>query len=190
MQTTEEATVYVEEFDLFFTVKLFEDTLAVLSLGKLCEDHGYSYEYTSGHKPHLIKHGKRIKCNTENYMLIVVHGLPTMSAPSCSSTPTPPSSSTQDIEGSIPDPASIGSESEDRLAREDPLHRPGEIPKFDEHMDHEPARRNPLHPDIPEMVARFHGKSRGGTSALLSGNVVNMCAFMMRCFLLGLSCVW
>ena len=37
--TNEEATVYVKELDLFVTVKLLEDTPAVLSLGKLCEDH-------------------------------------------------------------------------------------------------------------------------------------------------------
>ena len=54
VQTNEEATVYVKELDLFLTVKLLEDTPAVLSLGKLCDDHGYSYEWTSGHKPHLI----------------------------------------------------------------------------------------------------------------------------------------
>ena len=45
-----EATVYVKELDLFVTVKLLEDTAAVLSLGTLCEDHGYSYEWTSGQK--------------------------------------------------------------------------------------------------------------------------------------------
>ena len=48
VQTNEEATVYVKELDLFVTVKLLEDTLAVLSLGTLCDDHGYSYEWTSG----------------------------------------------------------------------------------------------------------------------------------------------
>ena len=46
VQTKEEATVYVKELDLFVKVKLLEDTPAVLSLGKLCEDHGYSYEWT------------------------------------------------------------------------------------------------------------------------------------------------
>ena len=42
VQTKDEATVYVKELDLFVPVKLLEDTPAVLSLGKLCEDHGYS----------------------------------------------------------------------------------------------------------------------------------------------------
>ena len=37
------------------TVMLPEDTLAVLPLGKLCEDHGYTYRWTSGQKPQLIK---------------------------------------------------------------------------------------------------------------------------------------
>ena len=59
--TKEEATVHVKELDFFVTVKLLEDTPAVLSLGKLCEDHGYSYEWTSGQKPQLIKDGRRIK---------------------------------------------------------------------------------------------------------------------------------
>ena len=44
VQTHEEETVYVREVDMFLTVKILEDTPAVLSCGKLCEDHGYSYE--------------------------------------------------------------------------------------------------------------------------------------------------
>ena len=31
---------------------------SVLSLGKLCEDHGYTYHWISGQKPHLIKEGQ------------------------------------------------------------------------------------------------------------------------------------
>ena len=50
--TKEEATVYVTELDLLVTTMLLEDTLAVLSLGKLCEDHGFSYHWTSGQKTH------------------------------------------------------------------------------------------------------------------------------------------
>ena len=50
MQTKEEATVYVRELDLFVTVMLLKNTPAVLSLGKLCENHGYSYHWTSGQK--------------------------------------------------------------------------------------------------------------------------------------------
>ena len=53
VQTREEATVYVKELDLFVIVMLLEETPAVLSLGKLCEDHGFSYHWTSGQKPHL-----------------------------------------------------------------------------------------------------------------------------------------
>ena len=58
VQTSEEATVHVKELDLFVTVMLFEETPAVLSLGKLCEDHGYTYHWTSGQKSHLTKKGK------------------------------------------------------------------------------------------------------------------------------------
>ena len=44
VQTHEEATVYVKELDIFLTLKVLEDTPAVLSLGKLCDENGYPYE--------------------------------------------------------------------------------------------------------------------------------------------------
>ena len=49
VQTNEEAQVYVHDLDLFVTVQVLEETLAVLRLVKLCEDHGYSFEWVSGH---------------------------------------------------------------------------------------------------------------------------------------------
>ena len=45
VQTHEEAIVYVKELDIFLTLKVLENTPAVLSLGKLCEENGYSYEW-------------------------------------------------------------------------------------------------------------------------------------------------
>ena len=80
VQTHEEATVHVKELDIFLTMKVFEDTPADLSLGKLCDEHGYSYEWINGQKPHLIKIGIRIQCNTENFVPIVVLGFSTSSS--------------------------------------------------------------------------------------------------------------
>ena len=58
------------------TVQLLEDTSAVLSKGKRCEEHGYTEdEWASGRKPHLTKDGKKILCKTENYVPLVVPGL-------------------------------------------------------------------------------------------------------------------
>ena len=57
VQTHEEATVYVKELE------------------KLCDENGYSYEWINGQKPHLIKNGIRIQCNTENFVPFVVPGL-------------------------------------------------------------------------------------------------------------------
>ena len=54
VQTHEEATVYVKELDIFLTMKVLENTPAVLSLGKLRDEHGYSHEWINGQKPHLI----------------------------------------------------------------------------------------------------------------------------------------
>ena len=75
VQTHEEATVYVKELDMFLTMKVLENTPAVLSLGKFCDENGYSYEWINGRKPHLIQNGTRIQCNTEHFVPIVVPGL-------------------------------------------------------------------------------------------------------------------
>ena len=92
VQTHEVATVYVKEFDIFLTMKVLENTPAVLSLGKLCDENGYSYEWINGQKSHLIKNGIRILCNTENFVPIVVPGLPASSSSSShSSTSMTPS---------------------------------------------------------------------------------------------------
>ena len=66
VQMNEEATVYVYDLDFFVTVQFPQDTHAVMSLGKLCEEHGYSFEWASGQKPHFsqwqknpLRHGKQ-----------------------------------------------------------------------------------------------------------------------------------
>ena len=89
VQTHEEAIVYVKELDIFLTMKVLENTPAVLSLGKLCDENGYSYEWINGQKPHLIKDGIRIICNTENFVPIVVPGLSSSSSGSSSTLRTP-----------------------------------------------------------------------------------------------------
>ena len=101
--------MYVKELDLFVTVKLLHDTPAVLSLRKLCEDHGYSFEWTSGQSPHLSKNGRRRQCNTENYVPIVVPELLTGSSSSTTSTST--TSLPQDIVDSTFRPAITQSQS-------------------------------------------------------------------------------
>ena len=128
VQTREEGTVYVTELDLFVTVMLLEDTPAVLSLGKLCEDHGYTYHWTSGQKLHHSKNGMRIDCNLSNYVPLVVPGL----YRSSSTTPTPTSSSpsSQDSVFDVnrytenPVPKRSGSASDE--LRGNPQHKPTE----------------------------------------------------------------
>ena len=89
VQTHEETTVYVKELDIFLTMKVLDNLPAVLSLGKLCDANGYSYEWINGQKPHLIKNGIRIPCNTENFVPIVVPGLSSSSSGSSSTSKTP-----------------------------------------------------------------------------------------------------
>ena len=68
---------------------VLENTQAVLSLGKFCDENGYSYEWINGQKPHLIKNRIRIICNTENFVPIVVPGLSSSSSGSSSTSRTP-----------------------------------------------------------------------------------------------------
>ena len=81
--------MYIEELYKFLTMKVLENPPAVLSLGKLCDENGYSYEWINGQKPHLIKDGIRIICNTENFVPIVVPGLSSSSSASSSTLRTP-----------------------------------------------------------------------------------------------------
>ena len=89
VQTHEEAIVYVKELDIFLTMKVLNNTPAVLSLGKLIDENGYSYEWINGQKPLLINDGIRIVCNTENFVTIVVPGLSISSSGSSSTSRTP-----------------------------------------------------------------------------------------------------
>ena len=93
VQTHEEATVYVKELDIFLALKVLENTPAVLSLGKLCDEkNGCSYAWINGQKPLLIKNGIRIHCNTDNFVPIGVPGLSSSSSSSShSSTSMTPS---------------------------------------------------------------------------------------------------
>ena len=81
--------MYVKELDIFLTLKVLENTPALLSLGKLFDENGYSYEWINGQKPHLIKDGIRIPCNTENFVPVVVPGLSSSSSASSSTLRTP-----------------------------------------------------------------------------------------------------
>ena len=101
VQTNEEAQVYVHDLGLFVTVHLLEDTRAVVSLGKLCEEHGYTHEWASGQRPHLTKDGKKILFKTEKFVPVVVPGLSSSSSASSFSAPLPQDSSSSSTPASL-----------------------------------------------------------------------------------------
>ena len=96
-------------------MQILEDTTAVLSLGTLCEEHGYSYEWASGQKPHLTKNGTTILCKTENFVPVVVPGLSSRSSANSSSTSFPQNSSS-----TVSSPASLRSDEQASGNRRDP----------------------------------------------------------------------
>ena len=89
VQTNEEAQVYVHDLDPFVTVHLLEETPAVLSLGKLCSEHGCPYEWENGETPRSTQNGKTITCIMDNFVPLVVPGLSSSSSSSSASTSRP-----------------------------------------------------------------------------------------------------
>ena len=176
VQTHEEATLYVKELDIFLTMKVLENTPAVLSVGKLCDENGYSYEWINGQKPHLIKNGIRIPCNTENFVPIVVPGLSTSSYGSSSTSKTPSRQESHSSSSSSTSPSSP-TESEIQIReREDGLNsdtspvpvstsvddRSGQPDETQANKTQKPNKKettiergNPLESEIPEWLQEF-----------------------------------
>ena len=156
--------MYVNDLDLFVTAQIFKDTPAVVSLGKLCEDHGYPCEWTRGQKTGLIKKRQVItmqRGELRAYRFFL--GLST--GPSGSSSSTSSTSVSQDStrDDSTP-PANTRSRSTRSRARGSPLRDLREwLEDFAENwLDEEasasseaPASisREPLHQEPPIKVA-------------------------------------
>ena len=73
VHTNEEWQVFDHDLNRFVTVQLLEETLAILSIGKLCD--GNSCEMVSGQKPRLTKDGHTIMCKTDNFVPLGVPSL-------------------------------------------------------------------------------------------------------------------
>ena len=176
VQTHEEATVYVKELDIFLTMKVLENTQAVLSLGKLCDENGYSYEWINGQKPHLIKNGIRIQCDTENFVSIVVPGLSSSSSGSSSTSKTPSkqeshSSSSSSSSSSSPTVSEIQIREREDATNSDispvPVSnsvddRSGQLEKIQANKSPKPNKKettiergNPCDSEIPEWLQEF-----------------------------------
>ena len=119
--THEEAQVFVRDLNQFVTVQLLEETPAVLSLGKLCKDHGYSYEWVSGQEPRLTKNGKGTICKTDNFVPLVVPELSVNSGSSSSSTTPPQESLELEASRASGNKAAASSSSDSVLGRSDEL---------------------------------------------------------------------
>ena len=136
---------------------LLEETPTVC-LGKLCEDHGYTYHWTSGPKPHLTENGRRIDCNISNYVPFVVPGLATSS--STTPTPTSSSSSSQDSAFDVtrytesPVPERSGSASEE--LRGNPMHKPTKTENINKNEGREEVQIDLLH-ELQDWLQEFRG---------------------------------
>ena len=176
VQTHEEATVYVKELDIFLTMKVLENTPTVLSLGKFFDENGYSCEWINGQKPHLIKNGIRIPCNTENFVPIVVPGLSSSSSGSSSTSKTPPrqqshSSSSSSTSSSSPTVSEIQTREREERIDISPVQvsnsvgdRSGQPDETQANKTPKPNKKettielgDPLYSEIPEWLQEFRG---------------------------------
>ena len=82
VQTHEEATILSKSWIDSCLWKSSKTRQQYCRLESFALKNGYSYEWINGQKPHLIKYGIRIQCNTENFVPIVVPGLSTSSSSS------------------------------------------------------------------------------------------------------------
>ena len=73
--TTEEATVYVCDLDLFVQIQLLTESPAELSLGNLCEESGYSKGWHS--RSAMISHREweNIESETDKHITLVFLGV-------------------------------------------------------------------------------------------------------------------
>ena len=110
---------------------------AVLSHGTLWEDHGYSYERTSGQKPQLIKDGRRIKCSTENHVQSLF--IDNLFKLSCTH---------------ISDISAAGSSNSFFASRLSPSHKPAETRKHRTKMETTRPCGEPLS-DLPDWIEEF-----------------------------------
>ena len=157
-------------------MKVLENTPAVLSLGKLCDENGFSYEWINGQKAHLIKDGIRIVCNTENFVPIVVPGLSSSSSGSSSTSRTPMkqesrSSSSSSSSSSSPTVGEIHVRERENATNSDIYPVPvsklvdngsGQPEETQANKNQKPnkkentiERRNPLDSEIPEWLQEF-----------------------------------
>ena len=163
VRTNKEATGNVKQLDLFVKVMLLQETPAVLSLGKLCDEHGYTYRWTSGQNPHLTEHCKRIDCNRSNHVTFVVPG---MSASSSSTTPSSASSPSSSQESTwanrdsvsenrnVETPVSERSGGTNEELRGDPLHESTETENQNKNRESKEVQRDVSH-ELPDRLQEF-----------------------------------
>ena len=113
--------MFVHDLNQFVTVQLLEETPGVLSLRKLCKDHGYPYEWFSGQEPRITKNATSINCKTDNFVPLVVPELSVNSESSSSSTTPSPESPGREASLASGDTAAASSPSDSVLERGDEL---------------------------------------------------------------------
>ena len=138
--------MYVKELEKFLTMKVLENTPAVLSLGKLCDENGCSYEWINSQKPHLIKNGIRIQC----------HCSTSSSSSSSSPTGTSRDNETRERENRIESdmsPVTVSTTVDDRSGQP-VVDQANKLPKTNK-KEPKIEQDNPLCSEIPEWLQEF-----------------------------------
>ena len=71
VEITHKCRVYVIELDLWVWAHLLETTVAVLSLGALCDEEGFDYSWKSKKIPTLKRGDLTVECYPTNYVPLI-----------------------------------------------------------------------------------------------------------------------
>ena len=83
MQINEDVRVFVQDVDLFVTVRVLDEMPVVPLLHILCSKHGYSFEWKIGDTLRLANNWKSITCTMDNFVPLVEPTLSSIPAAVC-----------------------------------------------------------------------------------------------------------
>ena len=71
VEITHKCRVYVFEWQIWVWAHILEETVAVLSLGALCDDEGFTYMWNTGEVPTLRKGEIVVECHPRNNVPLI-----------------------------------------------------------------------------------------------------------------------
>jgi hypothetical protein len=99
--------VYVKELDIFVWAYVLDGDVAVLSLGMLCDDEGFTYSWVPNRPPTLTRDGLTVTCHPSHNVPVIF--------PAASAEGNPEDDDTSDSEAGMPDMVDDSTDEEEKV---------------------------------------------------------------------------